>query len=418
MRVQLTARLVLVATLFAATIAAAPAARAQVVQFDTAHALFFEAPTKTHMFVYSPSVDVSASPWPWLAVRGGWEADVVSGASVATKAGAAYGATHSPDVVTTASVRDFRNLGRGELVVQGEATSLTAGYAYSIEHDYRSHSLHVNARTDALQHNTQLELSYARNFDAICDRVQDAAAVLPTQWSALESSTGCFTSAAGRTTHDIGIDTFEASWAQSWTPVITTQLTYTAQLVDGFQSDPYRSVVIGEGIKAQEHEPNDRAREALTARVAWYLRSLKAALRLSVRGYHDTWAVDSGSLEIEAEKSLGEALRVMARGRLYKQSGAVFWSDDYTGGARPLGPKGQYFTGDRELSPFWTWLAGLRAVLTVAPAQGRILGIVQSIKLAGSAHVTGFSYQEYTLAGVPISNALAYLGTLSFEATF
>ena len=42
----------------------------------------------------------------------------------------------------------------------------------------------------------------------------------------------------------------------------------------------------------------------------------------------------------------------MLRARVYHQTGAVFWSDDYTGGDPPLGPKGQYWTGDRELSPF------------------------------------------------------------------
>ncbi len=419
MWLQLTRRLGVVAALAVATLLAGSGrARAQVAEFDTSHAVFYESPTKTHMFVYSPSVDAAASPWPWLAVRAGWEADVVSGASVATKAGAAYGATHSPDVVSTASVHDLRNLGHGEIALQGDTTSIAAGYAYGTEHDYQSQSLHVNARTDALQHNTQFELSFARNFDRICDRVQDAAAVLPTQWTALESSTGCFTSAAGRTTHDIGIDTFEASWAQSLTPVLTMQLTYTAQLVDGFQSDPYRSVIIAEGVKAQEHEPTERAREALTGRIAWYLRSLKGALRLSLRAYHDTWAIDSGSVELEAEKSLGERLRLMVRGRAYQQSGAVFWSDDYTGGAPPLGPRGQYFTGDRELSPFWSWLAGMRIVWTLAPAHGRLLGVMQSLKLAASYNVTGFSYEQYTLAGVPVSHAIANLGTISFDAAF
>ena len=123
--------------------------------------------------------------------------------------------------------------------------------------------MHVNARTDILQHNTQFELSYARNFDSICDKVQGSTDTSPTRWSALETSIGCFTSDPTRTTHAIGIDTFEASWGQSWTPVLESQVTYTGQLVDGFQSDPYRSVVLGEGLKAQEHEPSERAREAV-----------------------------------------------------------------------------------------------------------------------------------------------------------
>jgi hypothetical protein len=390
-----------------------------VAEFDTTHSVFYEAPTRTHMFVYTPSGDLAVSPFPWLEVRGGWEADVVSGASVATKAGPAYEATHGADVITTASVHDFRNLGRGEATIKGETTSITAGYAYSTEHDYRSNSLHVNSRTDVLQHNTQFELSYARNFDSVCDRVQPATEEdSPTRWFALENSVGCFTNDPTRTTHSIDIDTYEASWAQSWTPVIATQLTYTAQILDGFQSDPYRSIVLGDGLKAQEHDPTNRAREALTARVAWYLRPLRAALRFSLRGYYDTWAMKSGTFEAEFEKSLGESLRVMARGRLYDQNGALFWSDDYTGGAAPLGPKGQYWTGDRELSPFWSWLLGARVLWTLAPVQGRLLGVMESLKLGGSANVTNFTYTQYTLGGTPITNARAYIGTVSLSAVF
>ena len=195
-------------------------------------------------------------------------------------------------------------------------------------------------------------------------------------------------------------------------------MTYSAQIVDGFQSDPYRSVVLGEGLLAQEHEPNERAREALTVRVAWYLRAIKGALRVALRGYHDTWAIDSGSAELEAEKSVGEALRILLRGRIYRQTGAVFWSDDYTGGSAPLGPRGQYWSGDRELSPLTSWLLGLRAVWSLTPVNKRLLSVLESLKVAGSAHVLASSYDEYTLAGIPISNARAYVGTLSLGASF
>jgi hypothetical protein len=418
-RVQLTVRLAVAAALGTAWFAVAGSARAQVATLDTTHSVFYEAPTQTHMFVYSPSAQITASPFQWLDVGAGWQADVVSGASVATKAGAAYGATHGPDVVSTASVHDFRNVGLGELTLKGNTTSLTAGYSYGIEHDYQSNAINVSARTDAFQHNTQFELAYAHNFDEVCDRVQDTAlANQPTLWTALENSSGCFSGAANRTLHDIAVDTYEASWGQSWTPVLETQLTYTAQLVDGFQSDPYRAVIIGEGVKAEEHVPNDRAREAVTARAAYYLRGIKGAIRLSLRAYHDTWAIDSGTGELELEKSLGESVRLMLRGRLYRQGGAVFWSDDYAAGAPPLGQKGQYWTGDRELSPFWSWLGGLRAVWTWAPTGKRILGIIQTLKLAGSGSIQGFSYDEYTLAGVPVSNAFAYVGTLSLTLTF
>ncbi|MGH7269018.1 MAG: DUF3570 domain-containing protein, partial [Polyangiaceae bacterium] len=282
-------------TLVAISVLPGTPARAQVAEVDTSHSVFYESPTRTHMFVYSPSGDLKVSPWSWLDVRGGWEADVVSGASVATKAGAAYQATHVADVISTASVRDVRNMARGEATVKGAETSLTAGYAYSTENDYRSNSLHVSARADALEHTMQFEVAYARNFDSVCDRVEDAAAGGPARSVALEDSTGCFTSDPTRTSQSVGIDTYEASWAQAWTPILETQLTYSAQLLDGFQSDPYRSVVLGEGVKAQERVPSERAREAVTARMAVYLRPIRGALRLSVRGYYDTWAIQSGT---------------------------------------------------------------------------------------------------------------------------
>jgi hypothetical protein len=413
------ARAALAGALLGALAVLAPGTgRAQVAEVETTHTVFYEAPTRTHMFVYTPSGDLTVSPTSWLDVRGGWEADVVSGASVSTKAGGIYQASHAADVVSTASVHDLRNMVRGEATVKGDITSLTAGYAYSTENDYRSNSIHANARTDALQHNTQFELSFARNWDGVCNRVQDAGATNPTLWLALENSQGCFTSDPTRVTDSIGIDTLETSWGQSWTPIFETQLTYTAQLIDGFQSDPYRSVILGEGIKAQEHVPDERAREALTARMALYLRGLRAALRLSARGYYDTWAIRSGTLEAEFEKSFGESVRLMARGRLYSQTGAVFWSDDYTGGAPPLGPRGQYYTGDRELSPFWSWLGGLRLIWTIRPDHGRIIGFIESFKLGLSGSVTGYSYSQYTLGGVPVSDARAYLGTLSLDVAF
>ena len=74
----------------ACVLAWAGTARAQVAEFDTTQSVFYEAPTRTHMFVYTPSGEVQVSPAPWLDVRGGWEADVVSGASVAIKAGPAF----------------------------------------------------------------------------------------------------------------------------------------------------------------------------------------------------------------------------------------------------------------------------------------------------------------------------------------
>jgi uncharacterized protein DUF3570 len=394
-------------------------AHAQAVEVDTTHTIFYEAPTQTHMFVYSPGVSAAATPWDWITVNAGWQADVVSGASVQIKAGPAYQAAHmQADVVTTASVHDFRNMAIGGVTLRKDAVSFTAGYAYSTEHDYRSNSFNVAARTETYEHNTQLEIDYAHNFDQVCNRVQNASNNNPTLYIALEDSTGCFTNSPIRTTDPIAIDSLQASWSQAWTPVFQTQLIYTGQILNGFQSDPYRSVIISNGIIAQENVPDIRIRNAFAVRANFFLRDIKAALRFSIRAYNDTWDIYSGTGEAEFEKYLGEAFRLTARGRFYMQNGAIFWSDDYTGGTPPLGPKGAYWTGDRELSPFWSWSVGGRAVYTLTPSKGRLLRVMTSFKVAGSFDVVSDTYTSYTLGSTPVDNAHEYIGQLMLQALF
>ncbi len=413
------ARILAAIGLVAGVAAAEGTARAEVVTFDTTHTLYHESPTRTKMTVYTPGADLEVAPTDWLRVRAGWEADTVSGASVAVKAGPAYARSHAgADVITAASVKDLRNMARGGFTLKKESVELTGGYAYSTENDYKSNSFNVAARTDTYEHNSQFEISYARNFDRVCDRTQSAGDA-PARFRALEDSSGCFTKNNPlRTTRDIGVDGFQGAWSQAWTPIFVTQLVYTAQVNSGFQSNPYRSVILGEGLKGQEHEPDNRFREAVALRANLFIKPIKAAVRFGLRGYYDSWNVKSGTGEVELEKYLGESLRVMARGRYYKQSGAVFWSDDYTGGDRPLGPKGQYWTGDRELSPFSSWLVGARALYSVRPAGGRIFGIMESFKAGVSGDMLVLTYDEFTLGGQAIGNARAYILGVTVSALF
>lgn len=415
MQLSLRRRTTLGVRLAIAAIAASGAARAQAVTFDTAHSFYTEAPTGSHMTVYTPAVDLEAMPWDWLQVRGGWEADVVTGASVPVKAGGAYQANHpGADVISAASVNDVRNQAHGGFTLKSDTVALTGGYVYSTENDYQSNAFNVAARTDLFQHDTQLEISYARNFDQVCDRVQPAAAVAP-QFLALENHTGCFTSSASRVSRPIDIDGFQGSWTQAITPVFTTQLVYTGQIINGFQSNPYRSVILADGVKAQEHVPENRARQAMALRGNYFLRSLKAAFRLGVRGYWDTWNVSAGDVEAELEKYLGDSFRVTVRGRIYAQTGAIFWSDDYTGGE---GPKGQYWSGDRELSPFVSYMGGLRAIYSARPESGRYLGMISGVRFGLSGDFVQFVYSDFTLAGTQVGNAHALIFGLNAALLF
>src|SRR5437868_12983629 len=134
-------------------------ARAQVVELD-ARTLFFHEPAKgSTMTVYTPSTDLTVRPWDFLAVSAGWEADIVTGASERIKAGPL---SRNPDIVTGASVKDVRQMGRGSFTVKREVTQLTLGGSDSVENDYKSRSFNAAVKTDLFQHDTELELSYAR----------------------------------------------------------------------------------------------------------------------------------------------------------------------------------------------------------------------------------------------------------------
>lgn len=397
-------------------------ASAQAVIFDGRTTVFHEPGPKSTMTVFTPSTDLTVNPWDFLTVSAGWEADVVSGASERVKAGPLWGSRFGPDVVSSASVHDTRHSGRGSFTLRKELTQLTVGGNTSTENDYKSNSLNVSARTDLFEHDTQLEISYARNWDRVCDLAHTFNADF-TSRQPLDSSTGCFTNDVNRAEDPIKTDAFQGTWSQAWTPEFATQLVYTGQLQNGFLGDPYRAVVLSIGGQiAQEHHPENRTRQALALRGAYFFRPLKGVARLGFRAYRDTWGIVSETAELELEKYLSGWLRLRARGRIYNQSGALFWSDDYTTGRKsdddPLGSRGQYWSGDRELSPFSSYLVGIRALGSWRAEEKRMLGIFQGLEAAVALDVLFNNYRNFTLAGLPVQDTKAYIGSLSLSALF
>lgn len=341
-----------------ASTAAAPSARAQVVDTDVRTSVFLEPSATSRMRVITPAVTLGATPVEALTIHGGYAADVVSGASESVKAGPSFSDT--PDIVSAASVTDLRQVVNGGVVLHHGHTDIGAAYAYGTENDYRSNTVSATAGTDFFQRNTKLEFGFSHGFDKVCDVAGNEVQAV-TARQALDQSKGCFTSDVTRRSLDVAADNFQGGWTQSWTPVFASQLVLTGAVQRGFLSNPYRSVVIGpSGEMAQEHHPENRSRGAVALRLKYFVRPLDAAIGLGGRAYRDTWDIVSQTYEADFEKSLGSWLRVQVRGRYYRQTAAVFWSDDYTGGEPLNGPRGQYFSGDREVSPMKSLLGGAR----------------------------------------------------------
>lgn len=402
-----------VASCVAVALVALPAAT-QVVDADLRGQVFFEPSSESQMLVLAPAASLVGRPADFLAVDAAYRADIVSGATEAIKAGPLLSDT--PDIVSHASVSDFRHVVGGGATLRRPHAELAAGYERGWENDYRSSTITVTAGADFFQRNTELMVAYSHGFDEVCDlavnETQDA-----TRRQRLESSDGCFSDAEDRRAVDISIDTFHGVWSQSWTPVFATQAVFTGSLQEGLLVNPYRAVVIGpSGEFAQESHPDTRGRAALALRGRYYLRPLETAVGLGVRGYRDTWEIQSQTVEVDAERNVAPALRAQVHGRFYSQSGAVFWSDDYTGGEPDFGPRGQYFSGDRELSPLSSLLGGVRLTVESHGApEDRVGAAFLDFETSVSGDVVKTFLHDFTWAGQDPDDTLALI--LSFNVT-
>ncbi len=376
-------------------------------QIGVGSSIFHEGGGTLDMTVITPELDADVNLTNGVAVNAAYTADVVSGASVAVVDAPAA----NVDAISSASVHDVRHVVGGGLSVRDGQSTLSGDYHYGIENDYRSNSFDASARTDLFDRDTTLEITYARAFDRVCDGPNAGEPVLKAR---LDSSDGCFNSARkDRHSRALGMQTLQAAWTQQWTPVLSMQAIASAQFLHGFQANPYRAVRIGRSA-AQEHHPNDRARYALGVGLRIWIAPLSGALQPQLRAYRDTWNIRSLSAELGYEQTLGQGLRFRARGRYYLQSGAAFYSDDYV-----LDPKGQYFTGDRELSPMSSALLGGQVTWSVPPdAQGEVLGLLSGLDIVLGADLlkSWFDHFHYDRAEVP--NTTAVLGTLSVLAGF
>jgi hypothetical protein len=333
-----------------AAVASAPA-RAED-HADIKASYFIEPASQQRLQVIRPQADISVDLGRPVSLQLGYDADIVTGATPRT-----YSRIDALSAATSFS--DQRHAFHAGLEYRTGNVTVDGRYSYAFEHDYRSHVVDVGARVDLLGKNTTLALDYSHNFDSVCDA--DNRGATPLQRQALETSDNCFKDGVkGVVTEPLAIDAYQASWTQIVTPRILFQLVAGLEVLDGFQSNPYRRVRLFDGAaEAQEAEPYLRQRYSVTGRARWAVPQMRAAIGAEGRFYWDTWGIKSGSAQVDVEAHLTDRLTLRLRGRFYQQSRAVFYRDAGESlSYEAVGPVGQYFTGDRELSPFRDWLLG------------------------------------------------------------
>jgi Protein of unknown function (DUF3570) len=316
--------------------------------------------------VLHPQVDANAPIAGGLGIAAGWEADAVSGATPAIS-----GPHTGVDAITSATeFHDNREMVHGGFTYERPDAGIGASYAYGWENDYRSHSISATTHDDLYDHNFTLALAYTHNWDSVCD-ANNSVAQSPLALIPLTSSTHCFNSSATDVvTHRLNIDAIEPSLSWTMTPRLVIQGGGTIQLLDGFQSNPYRSVLVGsQHQEPQEHEPLYRQRYAVFGRAVYAFPQWRASTLTMLRLYQDSWAMQAATADLVVNKYITQSALLSLRGHYHLQSGASFYRDGE--GYRTKGPAGQYWTGDRELSPMSNYLIGGRLAFLRKPRQER-----------------------------------------------
>ncbi len=236
----------------------------------------------------------------------------------------------SIDVVTTAS--PFRETRRavqlGAQTVVRDATLSVSGSS-SREPDYIADALNVDLSHEVFGGMTTVSLGYTRGHDQVGKKglgwIDQAL-----HWQ-----------------YRLGV-------TQILSPTWLVSLNAEAIADSGYLGSPYRVARVY-GAAVPERNPRTRSSRALELRSivdtsSWVARS---SLRASVRGYADNWRIRAGTFELGGRKHLGPRWLLDATLRYYRQSQALFYSDDAT--AETL-----YLSRNRQLSRFHDTAVGAR----------------------------------------------------------
>jgi hypothetical protein len=320
-----------------------------------------------HTTVISPVVDAQADVTTDTNVTMGYLVDSVSSASV--------------DIVSQASkieMHDTRHqLSMGLSHVFGALTA-RAGYSYSTENDYLSHSINLNFTDDLNDKNTQIGVGYGVSINTV-------------------GRSGDENFARSLNEHHLAI-----SWTQTVNPRFATQVTYELGYDDGFQSSPYRFVPVRMSADAApefwvpETDPDSRFKHAVVFganHAVGEANSIQGDFRI----YHDTWGITSETFGARYFLTLAHHVELRLRERFYTQNAASFYQSVY------MAPQ-KYMAFDRELSPLWSETLGAKL----------IYGFSDHLEGEAKLDVFYYSYSDFvplqsrTGANIGLGVSLAY----------
>jgi hypothetical protein len=316
-------------TLAALALAAGGATGARAEDFVTLRGAYYREPSNR---VIQPTVEVERDSPTGIDVKAHFLVDAITSASV------------SAGTTTDAVFTELRNEAGLVLRKRWSRQEVTAGYRYSAESDYWAHTMSVTGATRFWGDTARVAAALGLSLDSQASRFRTPYCATPPS-------------------HSCPLDTTFGglSYTQILSPVALAQVSAETAYLDGFQSNLYRTVP----NHPYERVPDKRLRNAIAARVAYYIPEASLALRLAYRYYfdlfpgtyptpEDPWRLSTHTIEARVYRPLTRDLTVRFLYRQYIQNHAAsFWCDAIAS-PQCYGPDAIYFSTDPKLGHVFT----------------------------------------------------------------
>jgi hypothetical protein len=215
---------------------------------------------------------------------------------------------------------------------------------YSTESDYRSLYVGARAEADLAQKNAMIGLGGGVSADTLnaAGTQNPLVGQLPLQCN----------NASPATMQDCSLTGYSgfASVSQITSKNSLVGVSYDVTKLHGFQANPYRQVLTGDGFVAEKH-PNDRLRQALAVSARYFVTASQTTLVAAYRYYRDDWKIRAHTPELRIIQQVGSVADASVRYRYYTQTAAFFYERRY-GSSNPAMNATPYFTDDPKMSPF------------------------------------------------------------------
>jgi hypothetical protein len=273
-------------------------------------------PSGSRMKVTSPSVVAIVPIGSRWSVEAGVVTDAMSGASPL------YHSTLSG--ASGRGVEDYRKAGDLKLTHYLSRGAIGVAAAVSSEQDYFSRALSIDGRWSTEDNNT----TFAIGVGASADRINSENFVAENQIKRTRE-------------YLLGVTHVLSARA-----LVQSNITVTRG--KGYYSDPYKPL---------DTRPDFRNTFAWLTRYNHYVPALGGAVNASYRFYHDSFGVDSHTLELIWRQPVADTWTISPMIRHVSQSAASFyynppWPDGFE--------RGQFYSADQRLSAFGSWSIGLR----------------------------------------------------------